>query len=137
LGFLLLPFQSACSCLWSCYHLEKIPLHLLCEWFWLIKFNALIAYPITIIFGIPIYLGLQKFHQQKYRNYVLAAIFFGGVLSVTLWFLPKLNTQYSADIAAVFSVGVVNFVILSLLSLICVSVFWIIVRPDRQFLTNT
>lgn len=102
------------------------------EGLWAFGFSAMIAYPVTLIIGIPVFLLLQKLQFTSLLSYLgmgclLALI---PVAFLVIWPILSSSSDNSAGMeiltphywqsAIVFAAGLTT-----------VLVFWLIARPDQ------
>lgn len=96
---------------------------------WYVRFSATLAYPITIIVFIPIYIVMRYFGINGIQGYFTLGLAI-GFLSYLFVFIPGL---YRGDIDAINAMrsNMIFLVITIPLSVLVTIFFWIIVRPDR------
>lgn len=103
------------------------------EGIWLFGFSCLIAYPLSLVFGTPIYIFLRK----RSLNGLASYFGIGALLSVfpAIYFivLPMINdTTLVVDNFSFVLSKLMLFTTIFLASVSATCMFWFIVRPDLK-----
>ena len=98
---------------------------------WLLRFSALLGYPIALGLGIPIFFLLKRADWNSLSLYVALGVIAGLILY--LFYFPPLELSPRGEIQ--FSKALTSGMLLfSVLGMICgalaTTVFWLIARPD-------
>ena len=86
-------------------------------------FSGIVAYPTTVILGIPAFLLMRKYNLNGIVAYLAAGALMSVGPLVTVSWGPSLGFRVVKLDLFLFTLGC---------SLIAVATFWLIVRPDRM-----
>lgn len=102
------------------------------EGLWILKFSAIVGYPIAIVIGIPLYFLLSKIGANGFFTYALMSLVFTALL--TAYFIVRpVYLENGGDLSTVFlEARILQMAVLAFASFLTVSVFWLIARPDRM-----
>lgn len=93
------------------------------EAIWLLVLSAVIAYPATVVLGIPAFFVLRRFGLNGVGHYLLAGAFLGALVFVFLAPSHVQTTYFFQNGWTFLSVAVGAAAIAS-------GAFWLIARPD-------
>jgi len=96
-----------------------------------LKFTSIIAYPMAIVLGIPLYFMLSKLGANGFLAYALMSLVFAALL-VAYFIVRPVYLENGGDLSTLFlQARVLQMAVLAFASLLTLSVFWVIARPDR------
>ncbi len=98
---------------------------------WIMKFAALVGYPLAIVLGVPFYFLLKKYTESKYGHYVLASLIFAILLIGYFILWPFLSSDLPNRGSLLSASRIYQMLFLVIASVFSVSVFWMIARPDK------
>lgn len=101
------------------------------EGFPVLKFVAMIAYPMAIVLGIPLYFLMSKIGANGFLSYTLISLVFAA-LPVAYFIVRPAYLENDGDLSTlVHEARILQMAVLVFASFLTVSVFWLIARPDR------
>lgn len=121
LGFLLAPLTVGLIFL-----VYSIATGELGEGIWAFVLASLVGYMVSLIFGLPTYLLLQRLERRAAMDYVVSSLIISLILVALLVVLPAVSGE-SGPIGTYLAQGA--FIVAG--ALITGFCFWLIVRPDR------
>ena len=111
------------------------------RWFseavWIIELSAVLGYPITVVFGVPLYV----FFRSRGWNGLLVYIAAGALLGLVVYLIYVLLAEYSSNglwgLATKFSnTALVQIPLVMICGAVAALFFWFIARPDRSALVT-
>lgn len=101
------------------------------EGLFVLKFAAMIAYPMAIVLGIPLYFLMSKMGANGFLSYALTSFIFAALL-VAYFIVRPAYLENEGDLSSLFfEARILQMGLLAFASFLTVSVFWLIARPDR------
>ncbi len=96
-----------------------------------LKFVAMIAYPMAIVLGIPLYFLMSKIGANGFLSYALISLIFASLL-VAYFIVRPAYLENDGDLSTLLlEARILQMGVLAFASFLTVSVFWLIARRDR------
>jgi hypothetical protein len=106
------------------------------EGVWALKISALVGYPAMIVLGMPAHLLLARRGWTSLWQYMLAGILVGAVVYAVLFsdvIVNNLGLSALAEKSLAPSAAIL--LLMAFFGVLSSTVFWLIVRPDRNSLS--
>jgi hypothetical protein len=98
---------------------------------WLFSFVTIIAYVVTFVIGLPVYLLLKKYKKTSLTSFLSA----GSAISILpigyFIVIPFFGSQITKETGAGLLPQAIQVVIIFIACLLTAILFWVIARPDR------
>jgi heme/copper-type cytochrome/quinol oxidase subunit 4 len=103
------------------------------EGLWVFQFNAILGYPLALFFGVPLYILLSKFEQQKLFIYFILATAFSLMFISYFVLWPTLSNGSENWFSELFSMPrILQMSVIGFACMFTIFSFWLIARPDLQ-----
>ena len=103
------------------------------EGLWAFLVSAIVSYPIAAVVGVPVFMFLNRLKLRGLISYILSGSFTSAVPIIYFVIYPRyvfLNTFQNVSNGSI-GTTFAQASILLVASLVTVTVFWLIARPDK------